>query len=208
MMKHDDLVFETLAYRRNVGADLKSIRSRVSGADKKPSMKEIRAALGRLSEAEKAFQVGEKWFLTSQGLKLARGWALRPEWLLEDSWILLALFYGGGRKGCDLRAIIGAADYIDHAIPTTAEMHGALNRLAAGGLVKTRKGLFLVTDKAIAIYDKVQAECGRGTGNQRDGLRRILDCPCCGVELKKVRWKIRIDDAAMKEAYQRYIRKS
>jgi hypothetical protein len=208
-VKHDDLVFEALTYRRNLGADLTSIRAYVKFREtRKRSTKNDQAALTRLEKAGKITQVGQKWFLTRKGLKLARGPAMKPEWQPGDTCILLAILLYHGKDGSDLEDIIGAVDYIDRSYPTLEEMHGALNRLVAGGLVKTRRGLYLATDKAAGIFAKVKACCRRGVRSQVRGLDGILDCPCCGVTLKKVRWRIVIDDAALKEAIRQYIGKA
>lgn len=205
-MRHDDLVFEALAYRRNVGADTKTIRSWVKFKEKKKSSKtDDLTALKRLEKAGKTVQVGDKWFLTPEGLKLAKGNAMRPEWLPEDPWILMSLFLCK-TDGADLENIIGAADYIDRSIPSLEQLHGALNRLMSGGLVKRRKGLYRVSEKAEAIFEKVKATCRRGVRSREKGLARILECPFCGVELKKVRWKIVISEAEKKQAYDRYIK--
>ena len=53
-----------------------------------------------------------------------------------DSWILIAVVYGGGKHGADLRGIVAAADYVNHAIPTYQEVRGALWRLLNAGLVR------------------------------------------------------------------------
>lgn len=206
-MKHDDLVFEALAYRRNVGADPASLRSYISFREKrKRTTKNDLAALVRLRKAGKVVQVGDKWFLTPLGLKLARGSSMRPEWLDEDSLILLTLLLCNRKKGGDLEHIIAVVDYVDRSIPSLEQLHGALNRLVSGGLVKVRRGRYFVTDKASRMFTKVKAVCKSGVRRQLHCLERLMECPCCGVELKKVRWRINIDEAERQEAYQRYIK--
>ena len=205
-MTHDQLVFDTLAYRRNVGADLASIRSYISFREKrKRTTKNDLAALRRLEKAGKTVRVGEKWFLTPQGLKLARGPSMRPKWLDEDSLILLTLLLCDRKVGGDLEHIIGVVDYVDRSIPSLEQVHGALNRLVSAGLVKARRGRYLVTEKATRMFAKVKAVCKSGTRRQLHHLQRIMDCPCCGVELKKVRWRIIISEAERQEAYKQYI---
>jgi len=176
-VKHDDRVFEALAYRRNVGAEPAEIRSHLSFREKpKRTAKDDLAALKRLEKSGKVVQVGKKWFLTPQGLKLARGHAMRPGWLPMDSTILLAILLYHGKEGSDLTDIMASVDYIDRSYPTLEEMHGALNRLVSGGLVKTRRGHYVATEKAAGIFAKVKTNCRRGVRSQVRGLERILEC--------------------------------
>jgi hypothetical protein len=62
-------------------------------------------------------------------------------------------------EGCRLERLIAVADFINHAIPSLEEMHGALNRLSAAGLITTRRGACIVTDKARKPLAKVDAHC-------------------------------------------------
>jgi hypothetical protein len=203
-MSYADLVFEALCYCRNVGADPSGIRAYLSIREgKKHTRKEDRAVLRRLEAAGKVVRVDEKWFLTPAAYRQAKGCALAAEWESADSWILLALLYSRGRDVIRLEDIIGMADFIEHAIPTLEEMHGALNRLAAAGLIRSRGG-FTVTPKAAALFAKVQATCSNRVRNQYDGLHGLLRCPCCGIRLKAVNWRIPIDRATYDTAYAAY----
>jgi hypothetical protein len=206
-MKKNDPVFVALTHYRNVGADPDTLRSDVKFRQRRPcTIKEVQAALKRLGREGKVVQVGEKWFLTPQGLKLAKGPATPPAWLPEDSSILMALFTcRGNQEGVELHDIIAAADYIDRSIPTLEQMHGALNRLASGGLLRKRRSGFVVTRKAVDLLAKVKAHCRKAVRSRLRGLQRMLVCPCCGIQLKRVRWKIVIDEVMMKDAYARYI---
>lgn len=135
---HDDLIFEALVYHRNVGASLSELHEHLEWRQSAPQTKEdYLSALGRLEAAGRIFEVDEKWFLTPDGYKQAKGKALEPEWQWEDSWILLALLISSNeRKLCKLEDIIHAADYINRALPSLGELHGALNRLSAGRLLR------------------------------------------------------------------------
>ncbi|MCI0647281.1 MAG: hypothetical protein L0332_21745 [Chloroflexi bacterium] len=204
-MTHDDLVFEAVCYRRYVGADLRSIRAYISvRGDKRQPSKEDRAALDRLEVAGQLVRVGRNWFLSPNATKQARGPALAPEWKAEDAWMLLALLYNRENPSGRLENIIAMADFINHAIPTLEEMHGALNRLAAGGLITRRRDSFTVSEKAVELFSKVEATCKKRVLDQLDGLRRIMACPWCGVRLKSVRWRIHLDEATMEKACLTY----
>jgi hypothetical protein len=204
--KHDELVFQALSFLRNLGADERDVRRYVRG-QARSGVKDDRASLGRLEQAGDVRQVGERWFLTPQGARRARGHAVPAGWLAEDAWILLALLLCAGTEGADLSRIIGAADYIDHGIPTLEQLHGPLNRLASGRLITRRRGRFFITERARELADKAEACCRKDVQSRRKGLMCLLECPCCGVRLKKVRWSIPLDQATVDEAYRRYIKR-
>jgi hypothetical protein len=205
-MTHDDSTFKALAFYRNVGADPATLQSDAKFRQRKPcTSKAVQATLKRLESEDRVVRVGPKWFLTPQGLKLAKGPAVRPAWLPEDYWILMSLLCcRHNLEGVELHDIIAAADYIDHSIPTLEQMHGALNRLESGGLLRKRRGGFVITGKTKDLFAKVKASCRKAVRSRLQGLERILECPCCGIPLKKVRWKIIIDDTMMKDALSHY----
>ncbi|MBW2733652.1 MAG: hypothetical protein JRH20_14785 [Deltaproteobacteria bacterium] len=206
--KHDELVFEALADDRNVGADMRAVRKYVQWYGKrKSSVKNDQASLKRLEKAGDVLQVAERFFLTVQGAKRAKGSATPATWLREDHWLLLAVVICAGDEGANLSQIIGAADYIDHGLPTLEQLHGALNRLASGGLIAKRRGLFALTERGLELADKAKACSRRGIRGQSKALGRLLDCPSCGVDLRKVRWSILLDQAMVDEACRDYRRR-
>lgn len=204
-MTHEEAVFEVLAYRRNVGATLDEVLAnvgyRVAGT---PARNRVLQTLQNLVIEGELFAVGGTWFLTPSGYKKARGTALEPEWQREDAWILLAALLGCRDEGSDLSRLIGAADYISHGIPNHEELHGAINRLRSGRLLKTKGNTIAVTQKATELFEKVEATCKRAVLRQLDGLRRLMDCPCCGVELKAVRWGYELDEGTVADAVASY----
>lgn len=200
-MTHDELVFEALCYRRHTGASLDDIRVYARSREpRKHTQEHDRAVLCRLEAAGTLVRVGGKWYFTRTGSKHAKGSALKPEWRPEDALILLAALYHRDNGSVSLAKIIRTADRINHAIPTLEEAHGGLNRLVAGRLMRVRRDSFTVTDKALELYAKVEATCGHGLLDHLDGLRRILDCPCCGVRLRSVAWSVSLDSATLEEA--------
>lgn len=40
--------------------------------------------------------------------------------------------------------------------------------------------------------------------DQHEGLERLMNCPCCGVRLKTVRWRVRLDRAIYDRAIKQY----
>ena len=206
-MTLDRLILEALAYRRHLGASLGDIRAYVGIREEgKHPLRDHVAVLRRLEEAGTLVKVGRKWFLTPRGQKEARGTALAATWYWEDAWILLALLYNRAQKGSRLTDILATADFINHAIPTREELHGALNRLLAGGLIEVDKHRFTVTDRARELFSKVEASSKKVVPDQLDALRRLMDCPCCGVKLKEVRWRIDLDQPTFAAAADAYVK--
>lgn len=205
-MAHKDNVMAALAYRRNVGATLGDIRAYVSSREEpKYSRKDDRKALQLLEMQGIVVNVGEAWFLTSRGYSHAKGPALRAEWHFSDAWILAAILYARELQDCRLPHIIAAADFINHGLPSLTEMHGALNRLLSGRLIKVRKGVaFAPTDLALALLTKADASSKRRVMQVVYALHKLLNCPCCGVSLKAVRWRFNLDQATMEQACRDY----
>jgi hypothetical protein len=195
-MNHDELVFDALCYRRNVGADLDSIRGYLLiREEEKHSSKQDLEALARLAESGRIFQVDDLWFLSPEAYKNAKGSALAPEWKKEDTWILIAILYASKKGACKLEDVIAMADGIMKSVPTLGELYGALNRLAAGRLIKYQRNTYSGTESALALFTKVEASCKKDLYAQLDGLWWIINCPCCGIPLKAVRWNLNIDQS-------------
>ena len=208
-MDHSDLVFEALSYYRNVGADPSSIRSYVSGREQeKGDKRRDLAALSQLEDRGEAVRVWDRWHLTPAAYRSVRGRALQADWKDEDAWILLATLYGRASGACELGQIVAVADFINHAIPTLGEMHGALNRLHAAGLIRMRNDLFQATKKAVALFSKVEACTPKRVPDQLEGLSRMMRCPCCGARLKTVRWSIPLGDQEYRKVVSAYIREA
>ena len=58
-----------------------------------------------------------------------------PQWTWNDGWILMSLFLTQRDGGAELHEIIGAADAINHAIPTAKELSRSLSRFSGCGLL-------------------------------------------------------------------------
>ena len=205
-MTHDDNVFAALAFRRNVGATQKDIRSYLTFREEpKRTPKDDLKSLKAFEEKGIVAKVADTWFLTPEGYKQAKGSALAAEWQRSDAWIFTSVLYNRELDDCRLHHVIAASDFINHAIPTLAEMHGALNRLVAGRLMKIKKGVtFIPTETALDLLAKAEASCKNQVLEIVNGLRKLLDCPCCGVRLKAVRWRFHLNEARMKQAYDDY----
>lgn len=59
-----------------------------------------------------------------------------PKFLWSDVWLLTAIYLAGPRgSAVPLEFIIGAGDYINHAIFTVSELNSGLSRLQRAGLI-------------------------------------------------------------------------
>lgn len=73
-----------------------------------------------------------------------------------DAWILLATLYARTGEG-DLKDVIAAADYINHAIPTRDELELAFSRLSEAGYVEIGERGYLATGTAERIWNQTAA---------------------------------------------------
>lgn len=128
----------------------------------------------------------------------------------HDPWILLSVWTPTARPA-ELTDVIGAADYINHAIPTREELESAFTRLNAAGLLRKRKAGYVPTDLTLELMEKVIENCRRGIRSRLRGLQAMLDCPCCGVRFAKPRRTLTITpdeyDAAV-AAYRKRFREA
>jgi hypothetical protein len=72
-------------------------------------------------------------------------------WTWVDAWLLAAT--ADSRRGCSLSELIGAADAINHAIPTRDELAASLGSLRAAGLVEQTEGRFRTTTHGKALKE-------------------------------------------------------
>ncbi|HVZ41070.1 MAG TPA: hypothetical protein VHI13_17440 [Candidatus Kapabacteria bacterium] len=66
----------------------------------------------------------------------------------NDSWALASIALAHGDEGCDLRAIVAASDYLNHAILSYPELAHALALLHAAGCVEELNGRLALTGPA------------------------------------------------------------
>jgi len=204
-MTHEEAVFEVLAYRRNVGVTHEEVwRSAQWRTKDKKAKKWTLEILHQLERDGELTTVGERWFFTPAGYKRAKGQQLPAGWIDSDGLILLAALHSCRRAGNDLDALISTVDYYNHGIPTREELHGAINRLIAGRLLKIKRGKFFVTERATELLEKVEATGRRAPLRQLARLEQLLDCPCCGVRLKAVRWRYVLESETYAEVVKAY----
>ncbi len=72
----------------------------------------------------------------------------------------MSVFLAHGERGATLDELIGAADAMNHAIPTNGELSRSLTRLASCGILTESGGRFQIADRFIPLIAK--ANEGRG----------------------------------------------
>src|SRR5919106_428548 len=65
--------------------------------------------------------------------------------LWSDAWLFQAIALASRTAPATLAEILEAADAVNHALPTTDELHGALSRLTTGGFVEEVEDRFRLT---------------------------------------------------------------
>ena len=78
--------------------------------------------------------------------------------------------------------------------PTFDEIYGALNRLHASRLIIRRRGRFAPARRGRELYEVARSVSKRTPFDRMDALRRLILCPCCGVDLKRVPWRISLTE--------------
>jgi hypothetical protein len=68
------------------------------------------------------------------------------QFLWSDAWLFQAIALASQAGPARLSQVIGAADGVNHALPTVDELHGALVRLTAGGFVSEAEERFTITE--------------------------------------------------------------
>ncbi|MET3961009.1 hypothetical protein ABIE44_000943 [Marmoricola sp. OAE513] len=72
-------------------------------------------------------------------------------WDFADAWVFASI--AGHHRPCTLTELIGAADWMNHAILLEAELEGALGKLAGAGLVRVFEDwTFELTDDGISLW--------------------------------------------------------
>ena len=117
-----------------------------------------------------------------------------PSWEFSDAWIFAAI--GSGRRGTNLRGVIGSADHYNHAIPTLEELRQALGRLTASGLVSSDGDKFTATAAGRRVWK-------RSRGDVYTRVTTLLEA-LTEQPLTDGRWDVSND--AVTEAHAEYAR--
>lgn len=96
----------------------------------------------------------------------------RLAWTFQDAWLLTATGLSG-RRGCSLRDLIGAADALNHDIPTETQAAVSLGRLVASDLVEVHRSRYRVTTKGQSIYEQGHGSMFELPGSVLAALRSV-----------------------------------
>jgi hypothetical protein len=165
------------------------------------TLEEFKRSLQHLQDSDNIIQIGTRWLLHPDLFRVTKGHAIAPEFQWFDVLILYIICHSRTAPAT-LEAIAINVEFIERAPLTLDDMHGALNRLFAAHLIKKRKQKYSPSDKAIEMLKKAKADSGSDLRDQAKSLQLIINCPCCGVKLKRVTWRINVTEVEMKAAYQ------
>ena len=116
-----------------------------------------------------------------------------------DGWLLAAVVLCG--EPTSLPEVIGAADFLNHAIPEQAELECGLNRLLAAGYITHQDGRFGPTDKGRAMWEAAEPT----KGGPIRAMLRLYDTIKLLPQLGPVPKQIVITDEHVRAAYQEYL---
>jgi len=91
----------------------------------------------------------------------------------SDAWLLLAVVYAAGGGDATLDRIIGAGDFINHAIFNQEELESGFSRLTAGGYIEEKDGSFRATAKVIESY-RMTTTPRRTVFKEVEDMRQLL----------------------------------
>jgi hypothetical protein len=198
-----DAVADAIRYYRYRGATLQSIDSYARTRANANDYTSLRAAaMTELERQEQIEKRGKLWYLHPDAFKQARGDSYAPEFNDMDFCVLLALV--GVGDDCDLPKLIETFDFIVRAVPHFDEIYGGLNRLYAARLISHRRGLSSPSDKAKELFATAKSKAKRSMYDQLNALKRLVMCPCCGVALKRVSWRVALTESDFKSAVRQY----
>ena len=91
----------------------------------------------------------------------------------SDAWLLLAVIIAAGDDVATLDEIVGAGDFINHAIFTNDEIESGFYRLTCGGYIEEVDGDFRPSEIALKQYKTISGK-RRAVLDQMDSLREFL----------------------------------
>ena len=114
-------------------------------------------------------------------------------WVFADTWVLAAI--GVYQRPCTLLEVIGAADWINHAVLLEVEVESALGKLAGAGLVRVyEEWTFDLTDEGASLWSE-------GAGDLQ-GQLELIDAQLSAFE--PGRGSVKLPRGAMEQALQEY----
>jgi hypothetical protein len=117
-------------------------------------------------------------------------------WTFSDAWLLTAIGQSG-QQGSSLSELIGAADALNHDVPTEAQASSSLGRLIASGLLEVADGRYRMTREGRSVYKRRQGGMFELSGSVLVALESI-QC---------VDGKVEFGDGEFQTAYEDYVRR-
>jgi hypothetical protein len=192
-----EAVADSIRYRRYCGADLAAIETDVGCSDDEFKL-QCQAALSHLESSSYAEKRGSLWFLHPSAFKAAKGDSHPPEFHELDFFIALAISFA--IKWCDgpceLTSLMRSIEGLARAAVNFDEVYGGLNRLIAGGLATQKRNRYSTTSKSDELFALAKANSKQGPWHQIAAFQRLVMCPCCGVTLKRVNWRVKLLESA------------
>jgi hypothetical protein len=122
------------------------------------------------------------------------------EWSWNDAWILTATSLVHKKGGATLAEIMGAADLVNHAIPTAGELSHAFSRLVDCGIVQVRNDRYLLPRNRQRALKKVVEGRG-GLFSMVDNCLKWLE----GVGVEPLEsTTVTVSDSDVRAAYESY----
>ena len=122
------------------------------------------------------------------------------EWTFTDGWILMSVYLTHGDDGASLCEVIGAADAMNHAIPTSGELSRSLTRLASRGVLHEIDGKYKIVDKYLPKISKANAGKGGLFETPQRGKAWLMRTTLASNE----EFTIHVADKQLADAYQLY----
>ena len=114
-------------------------------------------------------------------------------WVFADTWVLAAI--GVYQRPCTLLEVIGAADWINHAVLLEDEVESALGKLAGAGLVRVyEQWTFELTDEGASVWSEGARDL--------QGQLELIDAQLSAFE--PGRGSVRLPRGPMEQALQEY----
>lgn len=124
----------------------------------------------------------------------------KAEWTWTDGWLLMALFLAAAERSAPLTQIIGSADAINHAIPTSQELSNSFTKFIQCGLITVAGDLYQINQEFVPDIRKAyQGRGGLFTSGDK-GLKFLKRSKL----LPKDEQDIILTDQDVKEAYELY----
>jgi hypothetical protein len=122
-------------------------------------------------------KVAAAYLTANDGVLLAAGVGDGGPVQWSDAWLLHAVMLAQGDKACaTLEEIIGAGDFINHAIFTCDELAGGFRRLEQAGFLEIDAAVCKLTHAFFAAWRAAGTE-RRSLAKQSDALRQLLGAP-------------------------------